>query len=146
MIAKPAETPIISFSNNTPLVEFNQGKHPVKSKIEDSSEKRPYFTQTGEYHFVGPWRIEVRKRHNARKILCSTQYPGEISMLIGGNLVRLSKESGVQKTRLISLDCHLPYLIHVFLSVKNTGLKKLIRVRVIFPYLPEINNCWHKVH
>ena len=41
---------------------------------------------------------------------------------IGGNLVRLSKDSGMQKTRLISLDCHLPYLIHVLLS------KKLIRV------------------
>ena len=32
-------------------------------------------------------------------------------VIFGGNLVRLSKESGMQKTRLISLDCHLPYLI-----------------------------------
>ena len=46
--------------------------------------------------------------------------------------MRLSKESGMQKTRLISLDCHLPYLIRILLSVKNTGLKKLIRVIVIF--------------
>ena len=38
----------------------------------------------------------------------------------------------MQKTRLISLDCHLQYLIHVLLSVKITGLKKLIRVRVTF--------------
>ena len=30
MIAKPAETPIIPFSNNTPLVETNPGKHPGK--------------------------------------------------------------------------------------------------------------------
>ena len=32
-------------------------------------------------------------------------------VIIGGNLMRLSKESEMQKTRLISLDCHLPYLI-----------------------------------
>ena len=32
-------------------------------------------------------------------------------VIIGGNLARLIKESGMQKTRLISLDCHLPYLI-----------------------------------
>ena len=45
MIAKPAKTLIISFNNNTPLVESNPGKHPVKvSKIEDPSEKRVYFT------------------------------------------------------------------------------------------------------
>ena len=30
MIAKPAETPNISFNNNTPLVESNPGKHPEK--------------------------------------------------------------------------------------------------------------------
>ena len=30
MIAKPAKTLITSFNNNTPLVEFNPGKHPVK--------------------------------------------------------------------------------------------------------------------
>ena len=47
-------------------------------------------------------------------------------------MVRLSKESGMQKTRLISLDCHLPYLIKYSCLWKNTGLKKLIRVRVIF--------------
>ena len=48
-------------------------------------------------------------------------------------MVRLSKESGMQKTRLISFDCHLPYLPDtILISVKNTGLKKLIRVRVIF--------------
>ena len=42
-------------------------------------------------------------------------------VIIGGNLARL-----------ISLDCHLPHLIHVLLSVENTGLKKLTRVRVAF--------------
>ena len=46
--------------------------------------------------------------------------------------MRRSKESGMQKTRLISLDSIFPYLIHVLLSVKITGLKKLIRVRVTF--------------
>ena len=30
MIAKPAKILIISFDNNTPLVESNPGKHPVK--------------------------------------------------------------------------------------------------------------------
>ena len=40
-------------------------------------------------------------------------------VIIGGNLVRLSKKSGMQKIRLVSLDCHLPYLIHVLLSVKK---------------------------
>ena len=44
---------------------------------------------------------------------------------IGGNLVRLSKESGMQKTRLPSA---IPDTI--LLSVKNTGLRKQIRVRV----------------
>ena len=41
-------------------------------------------------------------------------------------------------------DCvRLPSAISdtVLLSVKNTGLKKLLRVRVIFDYLSEINNC-----
>ena len=42
-------------------------------------------------------------------------------------MVRLSKESGMQKTRLPSA---IPD--RKLLSVKNTGLKKLIRVRVIF--------------
>ena len=47
-------------------------------------------------------------------------------VIIGGNLVRLSKESGMQKTRLISF--RLPSAIPdtILLSVKNTGLKKLI--------------------
>ena len=35
-------------------------------------------------------------------------------VIIGGNLVRFSTESGMQKTMLISLDCHLPYLIQFF--------------------------------
>ena len=48
MIAKPAKTLIISFNNNTTLVESNRGKPPVKSRIEGPSEKRAYFTQTGE--------------------------------------------------------------------------------------------------
>ena len=48
-------------------------------------------------------------------------------VIIGGNLVRLSKESRMQKTRLSSA---IPDTI--LLSVKNTGLRKLIRVRVIF--------------
>ena len=43
-------------------------------------------------------------------------------VIIGGNLVRLSKESGMQKTRLIPDT--------ILLSVKNGGLKILIRVRV----------------
>ena len=30
MIAKPAKILIISFNNDTPLVESNPGKHPVK--------------------------------------------------------------------------------------------------------------------
>ena len=30
MVAKPAKTLIISFNNNTPLVESNPGKHPVE--------------------------------------------------------------------------------------------------------------------
>ena len=41
--------------------------------------------------------------------------------------MRLSKESAMQKTRLPSA---IPDTI--LLSVKNTGLRKLIRVRVIF--------------
>ena len=45
----------------------------------------------------------------------------------GGNLVRLSKESGMLKTGLPSA---IPDTI--LLSVKNISLKKLIRVRVIF--------------
>ena len=48
-------------------------------------------------------------------------------VIIGGNAARLSKESGMQKTRLPSA---IPDTI--LLSVKNTGLRKLIRVRVIF--------------
>ena len=48
-------------------------------------------------------------------------------VIIGGNLVRLSKESGMQKIRLSSA---IPDTI--ILSVKNTGLRKLIIVRVIF--------------
>ena len=50
-------------------------------------------------------------------------------VIIGGNLVRLSKESGMQKTRLPSA---IPDSDTILLSVKNTGLGKLIRVRVIF--------------
>ena len=46
---------------------------------------------------------------------------------MGGNLVRLRKESGMQKTRLPSARPDT-----ILLSVKNTGLRKLIRVRVIF--------------
>ena len=48
-------------------------------------------------------------------------------VIIGGNLMRLSKESGMQKTR---LPPAIPDTI--LLSVKNTGLRKLIRVSVIF--------------
>ena len=47
---------------------------------------------------------------------------------IGGNLVRLSKESGMRKTRLPSA---IPDSDTILLSVKNTGLGKLVRVRVI---------------
>ena len=54
-------------------------------------------------------------------------------VIIGGNLVRISKESGMQKTRLISLDCNLPYLVHV---PRETG-----KCKSNFHYLPEINNC-----
>ena len=43
--------------------------------------------------------------------------------------MRLSKESGMQKTRLLSA---IPDSDTILLSVKNTGLGKLIRVRVIF--------------
>ena len=43
MIAKPVKTPIISFNNNT-------------TPRETPSEKRPHFTQTGEYQFPGTWR------------------------------------------------------------------------------------------
>ena len=50
-------------------------------------------------------------------------------VVIGGNLVRLSKESGMQKTRLPSA---IPDSDTILLSVKNTGLGKLIRGRVIF--------------
>ena len=35
-------------------------------------------------------------------------------VIIGGNLARLSKGAEMQKTRLISLDYHLPYLIQYF--------------------------------
>ena len=50
-------------------------------------------------------------------------------VIIGGNLVRLSKDSGMQKTRLPSA---IPDNDTILLSVRNTGLGKLIRVRVIF--------------
>ena len=50
-------------------------------------------------------------------------------VIIGGNLVRLSKESGMQKTR---LPAAIPDSDTILLSVKNTGLGKLIRVRVLF--------------
>ena len=50
-------------------------------------------------------------------------------VIIGGNLVRRSKESGMQKTRLPSA---IPDSDTILLSVKNTGLGKLIRVKVIF--------------
>ena len=53
MIAKPAKILIISFNNNKPLVESNP-------KIKDPSEKRAYFTQSGEWHFLDTWRIRVR--------------------------------------------------------------------------------------
>ena len=43
-------------------------------------------------------------------------------VIIGGNLVRLSKEPGMQKTRLISFW-------YMYFNVKNTGIKKLIGVR-----------------
>ena len=53
-------------------------------------------------------------------------------VIIGGNLVRLSKESGMQKNKadFFRLPSAIPDTI--FLSVKNTGLKKLIKVIVIF--------------
>ena len=53
-------------------------------------------------------------------------------VIIGGNLVRLNKESGMKEIRLISL--RLPSAIPdtIPLPVKNTGIRKLIRVRVIF--------------
>ena len=38
MIAKPANTLIISLNNNTPLVESNPGNTQWKSKIKDPSE------------------------------------------------------------------------------------------------------------
>ena len=50
-------------------------------------------------------------------------------VIIGGNLVRLSKESGMQKTKLPSA---IPDSDTILLSLKNTGLGKLIKVRVIF--------------
>ena len=43
--------------------------------------------------------------------------------------MRLRKESGMQKTRLPSA---IPYSDTILLSVKNTGIRKLIRERVIF--------------
>ena len=53
-------------------------------------------------------------------------------VIIGGNLVRLSKDSGMQKNKadFFRLSSAIPD--RILLSVKNTGLKKLIRVRVIF--------------
>ena len=48
MIAKPAKILFNSFNNNTPLVNLTQGNTQWKSKIEYPSEKRAYFTQTGE--------------------------------------------------------------------------------------------------
>ena len=48
MIVKPAKILIISFNNNTPLVDPTQGNTQWKSKIEYPSEKRAYFTQTDE--------------------------------------------------------------------------------------------------
>ena len=46
--------------------------------------------------------------------------------------MRLSQESGMQKTRLIFFRLPSAILDTILLSVKNTGLRKLIRVRVIF--------------
>ena len=62
-------------------------------------------------------------------------------VIIGRNLVRLSKESEMQKTRLISLDCHLRYLIHVLLFVKKYWPQETDKSKSNFYYLPEINNC-----
>ena len=61
-------------------------------------------------------------------------------VIIGGNLVRLSKDSGMQKTRLISLDCHLPYLISTSVCEKYWP-QETDNSKSNFHYLPEINNC-----
>ena len=52
--------------------------------------------------------------------------------------MRLSKESRMQKTRLISLDCHLPYLIQY---CEKYWPQETDKTKSNFHYLPEINNC-----
>ena len=59
-------------------------------------------------------------------------------VIIGGNLVRLSKEFGVQKARVISLDCHLPDLFSV---CEKYWPQETDKSKSNFHYLPQINNC-----
>ena len=60
-------------------------------------------------------------------------------VIIGGNSVRLSNESGMQETRLISLDCHLPDTC-TSVCVKHWH-QETDKSKSKFHYLPEINNC-----
>ena len=80
MIAKPAKIPIISFNNNTPggIQSRETPSESLKSSILLKSNH--ISPNPGEYHFLGTWRIEVRKRNNPRKILCPTHNPRENSM------------------------------------------------------------------
>ena len=58
-------------------------------------------------------------------------------VIIGENFV--SKECGMQKTRSISLDCHLP---DTFTSVcEKHWPQETDKSKSNFHYLPEINNC-----
>ena len=61
------------------------------------------------------------------------------SVIIGGNLVRLSKKSGMQKTRLISLDSSA--IPDTILLSEKYWPQETDKSKSNFHYLPEINNC-----
>ena len=91
MIANPAKTPIISFNNNTPLFQRTGGIQPRETSSERLElrilvKSDHILHNSGEYHFPGTWRIEVR-RHNLRKIMCPTKHPRENSMQTIGKLI-----------------------------------------------------------
>ena len=66
MIAKP----------DVSVIWWNQSrKTPSKRLKSDHISSNP-----GEYNLLGTWRIEVRKRHNPRKILRPTQNTCENAM------------------------------------------------------------------
>ena len=78
MTAKRAKTSIISFNNNTPLVESNPGETPIESlKLRILVKSDHISPKLVNIIFLGTWG----------KFQCYTQNPSEISIQKNGKMI-----------------------------------------------------------